>query len=235
MLVQSMDKKHVPNHVGVIVDGNRRWAKARDLPTLEGHRAGYARVKEVARWLFARGVKYASFYLFSRENWNRSQEEVAYLMALLEKGLEDDMYDFKRDSIRMSFAGGSDGLSPRLQDLMGRMEKETGDGTAGTVVACINYGGQQEIIEAVQRLAKTGHDLTRLTPEQLKSAMTTAELPPADLIVRTSGEQRLSNFLTWESAYAELYFTPTLFPDFSEADLEQALAWYAERQRRFGS
>ncbi len=235
MLVQSMDGTSIPVHVGVIVDGNRRWAKARGLPTLEGHRAGYARVKEVARWLFARGVKYASFYLFSRENWNRSQEEVSYLMALFEKGLADDAEEFKRDSIRMVFAGGRDKLSPRIQELMDRTEGETSGGAAGTIVACINYGGQQEIVEAVRRLAQSGQDLAMLTPERLKSAMTTAALPPADLIIRTSGEQRLSNFLTWESAYSELYFTPVLFPDFTEGKLEEALAWYAERNRRFGA
>lgn len=234
MLMQSMDVTRVPIHVGMIVDGNRRWAKAKGLPTLEGHRAGYARVKEVARWLFARGVKYVSFYLFSRENWNRSQEEVSYLMALLEKSLSDDVQEFRLDSVRMIFAGGRDGLPQRIQELMTNMEHETSGGTGGTIVACINYGGQQEIVEAVQRLAQSGQDLTAVTSEQLKSAMTTSKLPPADLIIRTSGEQRLSNFLTWESAYSELYFTPKLFPDFSEEDAESALAWYTGRDRRFG-
>ena len=222
-------------HVGVIVDGNRRWAKARGLPTLEGHRAGYVRVKELARWLFARGVTYASFYLFSRENWKRSQSEVSYLMALLEQGLKKDTAEFVRDSIRLRFAGLRAGLSTSLQELMIKAEQATVAGNKGTVVACINYGGQQEIVEAVQQLAKSGSDLSGLTLDQLKAALTTAELPPADLIIRTSGEQRLSNFLLWESAYSELYFTPQLFPDFTETDLDQALSWFNDRQRRFGS
>ena len=224
----------VPQHVGVIVDGNRRWAKAKGLPTLEGHEAGYRRVKELARWLFSRGVKLASFYLFSRENWHRSKEGVAYLMRLLEQGLARDVKEFKRDAIRLLFAGGREQLPPRLRELMRQATEETKQGTAGTVCACINYGGQQEIVEAVQRLAASGRELSELSADELKGAMTTAELPPCDLIIRTSGEQRLSNFLLWESAYAELYFTPVLFPDFSETELDKALTWYSERARRFG-
>ena len=225
----------VPQHVGVIVDGNRRWAKAKGLPTLEGHEAGYRRVKELARWLFSRGVKLASFYLFSRENWHRSKEGVAYLMRLLEQGLARDVKEFKRDAIRLLFAGGREQLPPRLRELMRQATEETKQGTAGTVCACINYGGQQEIVEAVQRLAASGRELSELSADELKGAMTTAELPPCDLIIRTSGEQRLSNFLLWESAYAELYFTPTLFPDFNEVELDKALAWFSDRQRRFGT
>ena len=225
----------VPQHVGVIVDGNRRWVKAKGLPTLEGHEAGYRRVKELARWLFSRGVKLASFYLFSRENWHRSKEEVAYLMRLLEQGLARDVKEFKRDAIRLLFAGGREQLPPRLRQLMQQATEETKQGTAGTVCACINYGGQQEIVEAVQRLAASGRELSELSADELKGAMTTAELPPCDLIIRTSGEQRLSNFLLWESAYAELYFTPVLFPDFNEVELDKALAWFSDRQRRFGT
>jgi len=225
----------VPQHVGVIVDGNRRWAKAKGLPTLEGHEAGYRRVKELARWLFSRGVKLASFYLFSRENWHRSKEGVAYLMRLLEQGLARDVKEFKRDAIRLLFAGGREQLPPRLRQLMRQVTEETKQGTAGTVCACINYGGQQEIVEAVQRLAASGRELSELSADELKGAMTTAELPPCDLIIRTSGEQRLSNFLLWESAYAELYFTPTFFPDFNEVELDKALAWFSDRQRRFGT
>ncbi|OGH80672.1 MAG: di-trans,poly-cis-decaprenylcistransferase [Candidatus Magasanikbacteria bacterium RIFCSPLOWO2_02_FULL_44_11] len=225
----------VPQHVGVIVDGNRRWAKAKGLPTLEGHEAGYRRVKELARWLFSRGVKLASFYLFSRENWHRSKEGVAYLMRLLEQGLARDVKEFKRDAIRLLFAGGREQLPPRLRELMRQATEETKQGTAGTVCACINYGGQQEIVEAVQRLAASGRELSELSADELKGAMTTAELPPCDLIIRTSGEQRLSNFLLWESAYAELYFTPTFFPDFNEVELDKALAWFSDRQRRFGT
>lgn len=225
----------IPTHVGVIVDGNRRWARARGLPTLEGHRSGYTRVKELARWMFSRGIKYASFYLFSRENWSRAKDEVSYLMALLEEGLKKDTADFVRDSIKLCFAGSKIGLPSSLQDLMIKSEQMTTAGNKGTIVACINYGGQQEIVEAVQRLAVAGKNLSSLTVEQLQAALTTSILPPADLIIRTSGEQRLSNFLTWESAYAELYFSPKFFPDFTEGDLEEALGWFAERQRRFGS
>ncbi len=224
-----------PNHVGIIVDGNRRWAKARGVPTLEGHRAGYTRVKELARWLFGRGVPWASFYLFSRENWNRSAEEVAYLFNLLDDGLGRDIQSFVRDGIRMRFAGNRSQLKTRTQELMHEAEMATASGTKGNIVACINYGGQQEIVEAVQQLAKQGADLAKLTPEALKGAMTTRDVPPVDLMIRTSGEQRISNFLLWEVAYSELYFTPTLFPDFFEQNLDQALDWYQNRERRFGT
>lgn len=224
----------VPRHVGIIVDGNRRWAKARGLPTFEGHRSGYRRVQEVARWLVDRGVAWATFYLFSTENWKRSEEEVGYLMRLLEGALENDIADFVRDGIRLRFIGNRTRLSQRLQELMQRAEETTAGGKRGTMVAAINYGGQQDIVEGVQRVARDGVDCATLTAEQLKSALSTAELPPADLIIRTSGEQRLSNFLLWESAYAEISFTPVLFPDFAESDLDTALEWYAARERRHG-
>ncbi|MBI4434272.1 di-trans,poly-cis-decaprenylcistransferase [Candidatus Uhrbacteria bacterium] len=223
-----------PTHVGIIVDGNRRWARQHNLPTLEGHRRGYARVKEVGRWLIDRGVPWATFYLFSTENWNRAHEEVGYLMRLLEEGLERDVEGFVRDGIRLRFVGSRTRLSPRLQELMARAEEVTSAGARGSMVAAINYGGQQDIVEGVQALARTGVDCSTLTAEQLKSSLSTATLPPADLIIRTSGEQRLSNFLLWESAYAELYFAPMHFPDFSESDLDTALEWYASRERRHG-
>lgn len=225
----------VPTHVGIIVDGNRRWARARRLPTLEGHRHGYRRVQEVGRWLIDRGVAWATFYLFSTENWKRSEEEVGYLMRLLEGGLEEDVEGFVRDGIRLRFVGSRPRLSARLQELMAHAERATSPGARGTIVAAINYGGQQDIVEGVQALARAGTDLSVLTADQLKFALSTATLPPADLIIRTSGEQRLSNFLLWEAAYAELYFTPTYFPDVDAATLDHALAWYADRDRRLGA
>lgn len=222
-------------HIAVIVDGNRRWAKARGLPSLEGHRQGYKRVKELARWIFSRGIKWASFYLFSRENWNRSKEEVGYLFNLLEQGLKNDVKDFIRDDIKLLFVGSRRELRPSIQELMNKAEQDTCKGKKGTIVSCINYGGQQEIVEGVQRLAAESGDLTKLTADQLKSSLSTRELPPVDLMIRTSGEQRISNFLLWEIAYAELYFTPIFFPDFSESDLDQAINWYQSRERRFGT
>ncbi|MBI4449477.1 di-trans,poly-cis-decaprenylcistransferase, partial [Candidatus Uhrbacteria bacterium] len=203
----------LPTHIGVVVDGNRRWARQHGLPTLEGHRRGYARVKEVGRWFINRGVPWITFYLFSTENWTRSEEEVGYLMRLLEEGLERDVEEFVRDDIRLRFVGNRTRLNSRLQELMARAETATAPGVRGSMVAAINYGGQQDIVESVQALARAGADVSTLTREQLKSALSTAALPPADLIIRTSGEQRLSNFLLWESAYAELYFTPAHFPD----------------------
>jgi undecaprenyl diphosphate synthase len=224
----------LPTHVGIVVDGNRRWARAHGLPTLEGHRRGYARVKEVARWLINRGVPWATFYLFSTENWNRAKEEVSYLMALLEEGLRRDVDEYVRDYIRLRFVGDREGLSLRIRDGMAQAEERTAAGARGTMVAAINYGGHHDIVHAIQRLARAGVDLTVVTAEQLKGALSTAELPPLDLVIRTSGEQRLSNFLLWEAAYTEMYFTPTYFPDFDERELDQALEWYAGRERRYG-
>jgi len=222
-------------HIAIIVDGNRRWAKVNGLLSLGGHKAGYARVKELARWIFKRGIPYASFYLFSRENWSRSKEEVAYLFDLLDDGLKNDIADFIKDGIKLQFAGGRKELRPSTRDLMARAEAKTAGGTKGTIVACINYGGQQEIVEAVRAIAGRGEDLTKLTLDGLKNSLSTASVPPVDLLIRTSGEQRISNFLLWEIAYAELYFTPTFFPDFSATDLEAALDWYKHRDRRFGA
>jgi len=221
-------------HIAIIVDGNRRWAKQRSLSTLEGHKAGYARVKELARWIFKQGVPYASFYLFSRENWSRSKEEVAYLFDLLDDGLRKDIADFVKDGIKLRFAGGREQLRQSTRDLMAEAESQTAGGANGTIVACINYGGQQEIVEAVQALAFKGSDLTKLTPDALKNSLTTAGLPAVDLMIRTSGEQRISNFLLWDIAYAELYFTPKFWPDFRTTDLDEALVDFTNRKRRFG-
>lgn len=221
-------------HIAIIVDGNRRWAKAHNLHSLEGHKAGYARVKELARWIFKRDIPWVSFYLFSRENWFRSAEEVAYLFDLLDQSLTNDIKDFVRDGIKLQFVGSRKELRSSSRELMGGAEQETSGGQKGTIVACINYGGQQEIIDGIRQLAEQGRDLTKITTEELKNSLSTKNVPTVDLMIRTSGEQRISNFLLWEMAYAELYFTPVLFPDFSEVNLDQALDWYQNQDRRFG-
>ncbi|MEK7497009.1 MAG: polyprenyl diphosphate synthase [Patescibacteria group bacterium] len=222
------------NHIAIIVDGNRRWAKAQNLPTLEGHLAGYKKVKEFARFIFKRGIPWASFYLFSKENWKRKEAEVGYLFNLLETGLKNEIDEFVRDGIRLHFVGEREELRESLQKLIAEAEEKTKNGTKGNFVACINYGGSQAILEAVKKLSSGGIDLSKITSDDLKQAMTTRNLPPVDLMIRTSGEQRISNFLLWELLYAELYFTPTLFPDLSEEEFDKILAWYAIRERRFG-
>lgn len=222
------------DHVGIIVDGNRRWAGERGLPKLEGHRQGYKNVRALASAIFERGVPYASFYLFSRENWNRAPEEVDYLMRLFEEILTAELDSFVQEGIKLLFIGNRTELSERLRILMGETEEKTRMGTKGNFLACINYGGQQDIVEAVRALAQQKEDLKNLNCEQLQRALSTHLAPPVDLIIRTSGEQRLSNFMVWESAYAELYFSPKFFPDFNERDLDEALGWYKLRQRRFG-
>lgn len=225
----------LPTHVGIIVDGNRRWAKAQGLPTFAGHQRGYQNVRTMVRHLLSRGVSYVTCYLFSRENWKRSSEEVAYLMQLLTDVLRNEVASFIKDSIRLAFIGNRSAFSPELQLLMEQAEARTAAGTAGTFVAALNYGGQQDILEAVQKLATSGANLASLTAEELKQAMSTAHLPPCDLIIRTSGEQRLSNFLLWEGAYAELYFSSSMFPEFTTAEIDKILHWFASRERRFGA
>ncbi len=224
----------LPQHIAIIVDGNRRWAKNQNLPTLEGHLAGYKKVRELARWIFKRGIPWASFYLFSKENWQRTEAEVGYLFNLLETGLKNEIDEFVRDGIRLHFVGEREELRPSLQKVMNEAEAKTKNGTAGNFVACINYGGQQEILKAIKKLSSSGADLSKITSDDLKQAMTTKNLPPVDLMIRTSGEQRISNFLLWELSYAELYFTSTLFPDFEEEEFDKILAWYESRERRFG-
>lgn len=223
-----------PNHVGIIVDGNRRWAKQQGLPSLEGHRHGYKRVQEVARWLFDQGVSWATFYLFSTENWRRSQTEVDYLFKLFEDSIKQEAKQLAADGIRLRFVGDRIVLKPTIQQLMLEAEEITKSGLHGNLVAAINYGGRPAIVEAIRSLAKSSTDLSSLTEEQFKTKLNTKDLPDLDLIIRTSGEQRLSNFLLWEAAYAELYFSPKFFPDFQKEDLDLALDWYDNRTRRFG-
>jgi len=225
----------LPNHVGVIVDGNRRWAKQRGLTSLEGHRQGYQKVHEAARWLFDQGVVWATFYLFSTENWRRAPEEVAYIFKLFEDTIKTDTANLVKDGIRCYFVGNRGELRPALQELMNQAEEQTKFGRKGNLVAAINYGGRAAIIDGVRQLARSGAALINLTEEQLKQSLSTKDLPDLDLVIRTSGEQRLSNFLLWEAAYAELYFSPNFFPDWQKEDLRLALDWYATRQRRFGA
>lgn len=224
----------LPNHIGVIVDGNRRWAKAQGLPAMEGHRQGYRRVQQMARWLFKRQVAWVTFYLFSTENWQRHPTEVKYLFKLFENSIKTETSKLVKDGIRLLFVGDRLALPTPLPKLMAAAEQATKAGRKGNLVAAINYGGRQAIVEGVKQLARQGQDLRQLTAEQLKASLTSRELPDLDLVIRTSGEQRLSNFLLWESAYAELYFSPKYFPEFDEADLESVLDWYSRRQRRFG-
>lgn len=217
------------------MDGNRRWAKDRGLPTLEGHRRGYSKVKKVGKWCKQRGVKVLTLWAFSTENWKRSKEEVDYLMNLLCFALSDgEVNELDKDGIRLQVIGQKERLSEKLQGLIIKAEERTKDNKEGILNLAISYGGRADVLEAVKKMVEKGVSSQEISEEMIGQNLWTAGLPDCDLIIRTSGELRTSGFLIWQAAYAELYFCKNHWPDFSEKDLDEALADYARRQRRFG-
>lgn len=222
---------NAPRHVGLIMDGNRRWAKARGRAVSGGHRAGLENARIICRTAFQQGVEVVSLFAFSTENWQRSPREVSYLLGLFRRLVERELEAFLADGIRLVFSGRLSDFPPDLRQAMRQAEKKSRAGTAGTVNICLSYGGRDEIVRAVRRVLREEEEITEAS---LAAALDTAGLPDPDLIIRTSGEQRLSGFLTWQSVYSELYFSPKLWPDFSPADLRRALREYGRRQRRYG-
>lgn len=222
----------IPTHLGLILDGNRRWAKSQGLPTLEGHRKGYENLKDIGKAAIERGVSYVSAYIFSTENWNRTPVEVKYLMGMAYDMVTRDVKEFNDENIRVVWLGSPEHVSKKLLNAIAAAEEKTAHNTKGTLAICFNYGGQQEIVDAAQKLINSGAD--SITPESFAQALYAPEVPPVDLLIRTSGEQRLSGFMLWRAAYAELYFAKKHWPEFSREDLDVALGDYANRQRRFG-
>lgn len=225
----------VPRHLGLILDGNRRWAAEKGLRPFEGHRRGYLRLRKIALAAFDRGIEYVSAYVFSTENWSRSDDEVAYLMDLLQWVATYELNRLHRRNIRVLFLGTETGLSNKLVVAIRAAEIKTAHNTGGTLVLCLNYGGQQELVDAVAGLIRSGTAPEAVTPELVTQYLYGPSLPPLDLIIRTSGEQRLSGFMLWSAAYAELKFVLKNWPAFTVRDLEAALADYSQRQRRFGA
>jgi len=225
----------VPVHLGLILDGNRRWAAEKGLRPFEGHRRGYLRLKKIAQAAFDRGVQYVSAFVFSTENWNRSQEEVAYLMDLLTWVANNEANKLHKKNIRLLFAGNETGLDPAVLKAIKNAEAKTANNTGGTIVLCVNYGGQQELADAAAKLIRAGVKPEDVTTELVNKHLYRPDLPPLDLIIRTSGEQRLSGFMLWQAAYAELKFVIKHWPAFTVADLDAALKDYATRTRRFGT
>lgn len=229
-----MTEQLLPQHIGFIVDGNRRWAKQHGLPPYEGHLAGYNCLKDVLLETLRRGVPYASAYVFSTENWRRSQDEVGRLMGLLLRVLEADLPIFLEHQVRLRVAGTRQGLSAALIRAIDRAERKTAHLSGGQLVLCLNYGGQLEIAEAVKQLMASGVGAGQVTPELIGQHLYAPDVPPCDLIVRTSGEQRLSNFMLWRAAYSELLFLDKPWPDMTTDDVGVILDEYARRNRRFG-
>ncbi|PKB79996.1 MAG: di-trans,poly-cis-decaprenylcistransferase [SAR202 cluster bacterium Io17-Chloro-G9] len=226
--------RNVPVHVAIIMDGNGRWAKQRGLPRLEGHRVGVDRIQRVLETLGPQGVKYVTLYAFSTENWNRPQEEVAGLLDILRDALQQQARALHEKNVRIFHIGKLDRLSPGLQEAVDQVQELTSNNTGINLNVAFDYGGRDEILEAVKRILRDGIPAERLDQEMFGRYLYTAHCPDPDLIIRTGGEQRISNFLLWQSAYSEYYHTPTLWPDLDSAELEQVLESFSSRQRRFG-
>lgn len=224
----------IPRHVGYIIDGNRRWAKEHGIPTYEGHLAGYNALKEVAFATLEAGVAYMSVYIFSSENWKRSQEEIKGLMSLILKLFTSDAKMFHENNIRLKVLGSRDGLDDKILKAMDKLELETANNTAGTLAVCLNYGGQREVVDAVKKIVQSGVGAEEVSEDLIAANLYGAEVPPVDMIVRTSGEKRLSNFMLWRSAYSEFLFLDKMWPEMTKDDVTAIIKEYARRHRRFG-
>jgi undecaprenyl diphosphate synthase len=229
---------NVPRHVAIIMDGNGRWAKKRLLPRVAGHKKGVDTVKAVVRAAGDLGIEVLTLYAFSTENWNRPADEVSDLMGLLRHFIERDLEELHSNGVRLKIIGDYKALQPELVALIDGAITRTADNRNQTLVIALNYGSQAEIANAARRLAEkvAAGELapSAITPEAMDAELDTADLPPLDLLIRTSGEVRLSNFLLWQCAYAEMVFVDTLWPDYGKAELETAIDAFAGRNRRFG-
>jgi undecaprenyl diphosphate synthase len=223
------------NHVALIMDGNRRWAKERNLPSIEGHAKGYEKLRESVDWFFARGVNVVSAYAFSAENWQRSHEEVNYLMKLLEKALRENLEGFKQKGYKLLLSGRVEELPGDLPEICNLFVNDTKDNTNGILNICLNYGGRTEIVDAVKKIIKNDISLEQVHEGMIRKYLYQGDLPDPDVIVRTSGEQRLSGFLLWQSAYSEMIFLNKFWPEFEKNDVDFIIEEYGKRQRRFGT
>lgn len=224
----------IPRHVGVIVDGNRRWAKSHGLPTYEGHLAGYNTLKDVGIEMLANGVEYLSAYVFSTENWKRSADEVKKLMGLVLKLVSSDLPEFHKHNVRLRILGSREDVDEKILKAMDKAEAETAGNTGGTLALCFNYGGQREVTEAVKAIVAAGTPADDITEQLITDHLYAPDIPPIDIVVRTSGEQRLSNFMLWRSAYSEFLFLDKNWPDMDKTDVALIIDEYTKRQRRFG-
>lgn len=234
-----LDPERIPRHIAIILDGNGRWAKQRSLPRTMGHKAGADNVETISDVCIALGIHYLTVYAFSTENWKRSEDEVTYLMGLMRWYLKNYLDTALRKGIRMRVIGDRSKLDPEMVAEIEKDEKLTAHLTNLELTFAINYGGRDEITRAVREIAREAADGSirpeAITEEMLSAHLDTRDLPDPDLMIRTSGEERLSNFLLWQLAYSEFYFTEKYWPDFSEEDMKKALMSYGTRERRFGA
>ena len=227
----SEGKLKIPMHVGIILDGNGRWAKEKGMKRTAGHLAGYKNLKRISKYILNSGTKFLSVFAFSTENFNRPIEEVNYLMDLFIEGFNKDRKFFMKENIKVVFSGRREKLSQEVLHAMDKMMEETENNTNGVLNICLNYGGRAEIVDAVNKIIKDNKE--NITEEEFKKYLY-RDLPDIDLMIRTSGEIRISNFMLWQISYAELYFPKCYFPDFNELEYDRAIEEYTKRDRRFG-
>ncbi len=234
-LLNSLDFLKLPRHVAIIMDGNGRWAKRRNLPRVEGHKAGAKSVQEVVEACARLGIKYLTLYAFSKENWKRPKTEISTLWKLLENYLKEEYRVLIKNKLRLKVIGQKEALPSRIRKELFRVEELTKNCDRMTIILALNYGGRAEIVEAVKRIwQENRYAADSLTEEIFSSYLYTADVPDPDLLIRTSGELRISNFLLWQIAYSEIWITPELWPDFRKKHLFQALLDFQKRERRFG-
>lgn len=221
-------------HLAIIMDGNRRWARKKGLPVFEGHRHGYQTLKEVGEWCRTAGIKFLTVFAFSTENWQRTKQEVNYLNKLIVMVLKNDLDWFNQRGWRIRLAGDLSYYSNKIRAGLQEAEQKTKNNQRATLIICLSYGGRDEIINAVKKIVAHKKTNQQINEKLISQNLYLPDVPDPDLILRTGNELRLSNFLLWQAAYSELYFTPTLWPDFSKAEFNQILKDFQRRQRRFG-
>ena len=238
MQASDIQPRTVPRHLAIIMDGNNRWARREGLPGVAGHRAGAEVVREIVSACESRGIRYLTLFAFSSENWGRPRAEVRALLALLSRYLRNEVAKLASDGVRLRVVGRRDRFSPRLQRLIAKAEAETEAGERATLTLALDYGGRWDVAQVTKSIARDvlagALQLDDVDEEAIAQRLATADLPDPDLCIRTAGETRISNFLLWQFAYAEFWFTEVLWPDFDETVLDLALADYAVRERRFG-
>lgn len=232
--VQKPDLSHLPSHLAIIMDGNGRWAKNRGLIRSKGHLEGLSSAKKIAQAAAELGIKYLTLYVFSTENWKRTEQEVGYLMNLIRSHLRSEFEFYKTNRIRIEHLGDLNGLPTDIQAEITKAREETKDFTGLTLTLAINYGGRNEIVRAIKKCASLDN-IDKITEENFGTYFDIPELPDVDLLIRTGGEKRLSNYLLWHASYAELIFTDTLWPDYTETELYENIIEFQKRNRRFGN
>ncbi|MBR4599910.1 MAG: di-trans,poly-cis-decaprenylcistransferase [Treponema sp.] len=235
MTTEEIIARGLPKHVAVIMDGNGRWAKKRGFPRTVGHKEGLQAAKRIVTAASKLGIKYLTFYTFSTENWKRTQEEVGYLMGVIKGHLRAEFDFYKKNGIRLAHIGNMDGLPADVQQEIKCAIKDTENFTGMTCVLAINYGGRDEIVRSIKKIIKSGASEDSITEDLVSKSLDIPDLPPVDLMIRTGGEERLSNFLLWQCAYAEFLFTDTLWPDYNEEEFISDIGKFQQRNRRFGA